>query len=693
MTGSDRNQRMGLDEAISWGLHQFTCWGVLATDARLIVTGWNRWLENQSGRPAGEVVGRNLLEVFPELVSRRFDRFYRQALTGQVVLLSQRFHKYLIRMPPAEADSPLPEMRQSVHIAPLAEGEEVVGTLTLIEDVTQRVAYEEELGASARHQAALALLSQRALSGGELSALMNKAATVAAETLGVEVGEISEFHPGGAASVVITTRDWSDGSAAGKTHPADASSLAALVLQSSEPVVLNNLTQETRFKAARLRERGVVSGAVVKIVRRGGVFGMLAVYAMSQRAFNADHLQFLQAIANVLGMAIERKDLETALRGQVEALAAADRRKDEFLAMLGHELRNPLAPIRHATGVLQRKAPPDPDLVWARDVIDRQVQQMTRLVDDLLDVSRITRGKVNFHKEPVELAAVVARAVETCRPILDTRKHQFSVSLPAEPLRLEADAARLAQILGNLLNNAAKYTPAGGRVELTATREGGDIVIRVRDTGVGIPAEMLPSIFDLFMQVDRSLDRSEGGLGIGLTLVRSLVALHGGRVAAFSDGPGQGSEFVVHLPALPAEAVSNEGDSVDCPVPGQAVPSRRILVVDDNQDSAESLAMLLRIYGHTVRTAYDGPAALNVAHDFSPDVVLLDIGLPGFSGMEVVRRIRSDPGFRDALVVAMTGYGQDEDRQRSQAAGFNAHLVKPVDLDRLQSLLVQYGNR
>jgi signal transduction histidine kinase/ActR/RegA family two-component response regulator len=384
----------------------------------------------------------------------------------------------------------------------------------------------------------------------------------------------------------------------------------------------------------------------------------------------------------------EAKQVQLRLQEQTAALQEADRRKNEFLAMLAHELRNPLAPIRNAVQILHRKGSPEPEPRWAREVIERQVEQMTRMVEDLLDVSRITQGKLKLQKEPVELARVVARAVEMVRPLLDARRHRLTVQVPSDPLWLEADPPRLVQVVGNLLTNAAKYTNEGGEISLTAERQESEAILKVKDSGIGIPAELLPRLFEPFMQEERSLDRENGGLGIGLALVRSLVDLHGGRVQAFSGGRGQGSEFVVCLPARnetpPASAETKP------PSRGEKTHGRRVLVVDDNVDSAESLALLLRVTGHEVRTAHNGPAALETAQAFAPEIVLLDIGLPRMDGLEVARRMRQDLGLTNALLVAMTGYGQDEDRRRSQEAGFNAHLVKPVDLDELNEFLEHY---
>jgi CheY-like chemotaxis protein len=365
------------------------------------------------------------------------------------------------------------------------------------------------------------------------------------------------------------------------------------------------------------------------------------------------------------------------------------RRKNEFLAMLAHELRNPLAPIRNAALILQANGVEPAQQQWAAGIVHRQVQQLTRLVDDLLDVSRITRGKIQLHPEPSDVAAVVTRAVEISRPLLDQRKHTLHVCLPPEPVRAVLDPVRVSQVLANLLNNAAKYTEEGGTVCLTAERAGDELVFRVRDTGIGIQPEMLPHVFDMFTQADRSLDRSQGGLGIGLTLVRRLVELHGGRVEAHSAGPQQGSEFVARLPfraEAPAPAANGENTS---PAPA---PRFRVLVVDDNVDSAESVALLLQTMGQVVQTAYDGATALEAVESFGPDVVLLDIGLPGMDGYEVARELRRR-GLTDVILVALTGYGQQEDQARARAAGFDHHLVKPADVALLPELFASFRAR
>ncbi|HEY3968173.1 MAG TPA: response regulator [Planctomycetaceae bacterium] len=372
-------------------------------------------------------------------------------------------------------------------------------------------------------------------------------------------------------------------------------------------------------------------------------------------------------------------------RSYAAALQEADRRKDEFLAVLAHELRNPLAPIRNAVEFLRAKVPPTPDLVWARDVIDRQAEQLSRLVDDLLDVSRVSRGKIELRRETVPLRSVVESAIEASRPLIDSRRHELIVDIPAEQVLLHADPTRLSQILMNLLNNAAKYMDGGGRIWLIAEQQAENVTIRVKDAGVGISAAMLPRIFEIFTQVDSTLERSEGGLGIGLTLVKRLVELHGGTVHAHSEGPGQGSEFIVRLPIAPQQDVASQAASAETQ---KIVPlaRHRILVVDDNRDSANSLAMLLRVMGHEVRTAFDGLEALEVIGHFRPETVLMDIGLPKLNGYDAARRVRTDFG-SEIVLIALTGWGQEDDRRRSKEAGFDFHLTKPVELGALQEML------
>ncbi len=383
----------------------------------------------------------------------------------------------------------------------------------------------------------------------------------------------------------------------------------------------------------------------------------------------------------------DRRRLEEELRRRAEELAAADRRKDEFLAMLAHELRNPLAPISNALEAIRLARSNPAATEEALNIARRQIGHMARLLDDLLDVSRFTRGKVHLRKVPVDLTTILRQAVETSRPLIEKSGHEFLTSFPAETVWLDGDPTRLAQIVANLLNNAAKYTDRGGRIALVADREGDEAVVRVRDNGIGLSAEMLPRVFDLFAQADRSLDRSQGGLGIGLTLVRSLVQLHDGNVSVESRGPGQGSEFIVRLPASSRAQSTPVANKDATSAEESAYPLLRLLVVDDSQDSARSLARVLKLWGYEVRVAHDGLEAIEAASAQAFDVILLDIGLPGINGYEVAERLRDQFGSARPVLVALTGYGQAEDLARSQSVGFDDHLVKPVNLERLRAML------
>lgn len=382
----------------------------------------------------------------------------------------------------------------------------------------------------------------------------------------------------------------------------------------------------------------------------------------------------------------ERRRLEGELRQRAADLAEDDRRKDEFLATLAHELRNPLAPIRNAVRVLHIKGPPDPQLQWARDVIDRQVAQMARLLDDLLDISRITRNKLELRRQKVDLATVVQLALETSRPLIEAAGHRLDVLLPDSPVPLDADPTRLAQVFSNLLNNAAKYSDPGSHIRLSAELRAQEVIVSVVDTGIGIAPEHLPQLFEMFSQVTPAIERSQGGLGIGLALVRGLVEMHQGRVEAYSEGPGAGSTFRVRLPlALAAPVPEPEQALLEDPAPkaGRA----RVLVVDDNVDAAATLAMMLRLQGHEVAVAHDGPEAVAQARAFRPELILLDLGLPGLNGYEVARQVRAFPWGKEVRIVALTGWGQESDRSRSKEAGFDDHLVKPVEIAAIESLL------
>jgi PAS domain S-box-containing protein len=417
--------------------------------------------------------------------------------------------------------------------------------------------------------------------------------------------------------------------------------------------------------AAPIRDsNGEVSGAVMVF---HDVTARRRVEADSERLYKAAQIE----IAN-------RESAEAALRD-------ADRRKDEFLATLAHELRNPLAPIRQAALISKALGATEAQKRWSHDVIARQVQHMSLLLDDLLDISRVTRGRLALRMQPTDLASVIEAAVETARPAIDGKRHVLSVEMPTEPVRFTADPLRVAQVLSNLLTNAAKYTDPEGQIRLTAGCESDDVVIRVADTGIGISAAALPRVFNMFSQVHSTTDRSEGGLGIGLALARGLIDLHEGKLEASSAGLGCGSEFTVRLPRR-AVTEAPHGES-NAAATSDMIRHRRILIADDNRDSAETLAALLRMDGHEVTAVHDGPVALSAFVELKPQVALLDIGMPGLTGYEVARKMRQLASGASLTLIAITGWGQDVDKARAVAAGFDHHLTKPVDPRRLAELL------
>ena len=430
----------------------------------------------------------------------------------------------------------------------------------------------------------------------------------------------------------------------------------------------------------------VVSYLAVPVVSRskeviGGLF-----FGHSQPGMFTERAERLvTGIAAQAAIAIDNARLYERLRDSAERLAESDRRKDEFLATLAHELRNPLAPMRNALKLMQL-APGRPEIgAQAEALIGRQLEHLLRLVDDLLDLSRISLGKIELHRARVDLAEVMQSAIETAQPHIEQLGHTLEVYLPTDAIVLEGDAVRLAQVFANLLNNASKYTARGGRLALVAERYGNEVEVVVRDNGIGIPSEMLPRVFDMFTQADSSLEKSHGGLGIGLTIVKRLVELHGGRVEARSEGRGRGSEFIVRLPL--AESVSPIQSVSIADGTSAAASARRVLVVDDNTDAAASLALVLEMLGHETRVAADGSTALAMAESFCPDLVLLDIGLPGMNGFDVCERMRAQPWGRGAMLVALSGWGQSEHKERARAAGFDHYFIKPIDPEELQRLL------
>jgi signal transduction histidine kinase/ActR/RegA family two-component response regulator len=543
---------------------------------------------------------------------------------------------------------------------------------------------DERLSTELEAMTRLHALSTRLFSTGRVEAALADVLENAIVTCGAALGNIQLYNPQLGGLEIIAQRgfmpDFLDHF---RLVRVDEGSACAQAMQRGE----RSIIEDVELDATYARHRAVAKAAGYRAVQStplkghdGKILGMLSTHFRAPHRPSDRDLRLLDLYARHAADLVERNRFEQALRD-------ADRRKDEFVATLAHELRNPLAPIRNAVQVLRIKKVSDPELCSARDIVDRQVQQMARLVDDLLDVSRITRGKVQLRKERIELSNAVRSAVEAVRPLIDAQAHQLTVTLPSAPVHLHADPIRLAQIFSNLLHNAAKFTEKGGHIWLTVEPQRDVVVVSVRDTGIGIAAEHLPHLFNMFSQVVPALQRSQGGLGIGLALVKGLVELHGGNVEVRSAGSGKGSEFTVRLPADETQE-KTEAESDGEAEKTTTQPKCCILVADDLRDTAESLAMMLRLAGHEVQTANDGLEAVQAAAAFRPDIALLDIGMPKMNGYEAARSIRREPWGKNIVLIAVTGWGQEDDKRRAVEAGFDHHLTKPVSPGALEKLLV-----
>ncbi len=463
--------------------------------------------------------------------------------------------------------------------------------------------------------------------------------------------------------------------------------LSGTVALTRRPLIAENVQTSDDPALAGIRRLGITAHAFFPLVAQDRLLGTLSFGTRQRAAFVPDDIAVMQVVCDQVAVSLERARLIEELSLRNYDLADADRRKDEFLAMLAHELRNPMAPIVNAVHLLRLPQAKGPVVQRALDAIDRQVGHMVRLVDDLLDLSRINTGKVELRKERVSLSTIIEHAVQTSAPLVQKQQHEFVVTMPPEDIRLIADRTRLTQVVANLLNNAAKYSPPGGRIELIAVHEGPEVVITVRDQGIGIRPEMLDSVFGLFVQSDRTADRSQGGLGIGLTLVKSLVEMHGGTVSAHSEGLGHGSEFVVRLPIIDTRTIPPPPPEPRLPAASAKGRGLRVMVVEDNADVRETMQDFLQLSGHHVTVAVDGPSAVEALIEQRPDVALVDIGLPGLDGYQVLTTLRERVGELPTVFIALTGYGRPQDRQKAFEAGFHDHLVKPVDSDALLRLL------
>lgn len=571
----------------------------------------------------------------------------------------------------------------SLTVSPVRDSQgTIIGASKVARDVTERkhaeaslLYSEQRLAAEAEGLAALNMRSARLWQSRSLREGVAEMLVTAIELLGADAGCVQLRNASGEFGLVAH-----QGLGECSAAVPDPTGLDELVISDAE---LDGPFEAQRSWARASGYRALVS--VPMIAADDTILGSISTLSHSPHRPADQQLRRLTLYLRQATDFIRREQLEQGLRQSEEALREADQRKDEFLALLAHELRNPLAPIRYALAAAKKPGRSPEQRQRSDEIIERQVEHMSRLLDDLLDISRITHGSLELKKTRTELTSVIGAAIETARPMLDDKKHGLSLDLPKEPVRLDADAVRLAQAFSNLLINAAKYTDTGGRIQLQAVREGDEAVISIRDNGIGIAPDMMPRLFRLFSQAHAPDARAEGGLGVGLALVRGLVTLHGGTVTAKSEGPGRGTEFVVRLPTgMPSEEPSRTEQTAEAAPAGAGM---RILVVDDNRDAADTCAMVLELSGHRVQTAYTAATALVRGATFRPQALVLDIGLPDLDGYQLAQRVRASDWGRDATLIAVTGWGQDEDRLRALTAGFDHHLTKPIAAEQLEALL------
>jgi PAS domain S-box-containing protein len=642
---------------------------IISKDMNGVITSWNRAAERLYGYTADEIVGKTISMLIPPDHTDDFPGILQRLRGGERI---DHYETVRIAKDGRRIDV-------SLTISPIRNAAgHIIGASKIAHDISERKRAE---ALARRHTERTRLLWEAAsvlLTTDEPDAMLRGLFAKLGVSLGIDAYLNYMLTEDGDGLRLVSWDGLPQEIAPAISKLEFGELISGRVALRRAPIVASRIQESDDPMLQLIKQVGIRAYASTPLAAGERLLGTLSFASRTRDAFEPDEVEFFQTISHYVTSAYERLRLIEQLRDQ-------DRLKDEFLATLAHELRNPLAPIR--TGVqLVRMAGHNPALIEKTSpMMERQIQHMVRLVDDLLDVSRISRNKLELRKEKIELGTLIQSALETSRPLIEAAGHELTVSVPPEPILLEADGVRLAQAFSNLLNNAAKYTPEGGRISLTADTEHGEVVVRVRDNGLGIPADKLSRIFEMFVQVDRSIGQSHGGLGIGLSLAKRLVQMHGGTIEAYSDGIGKGSEVVVRLPAAIVTRRSANGDG-SAPATARAA-SRRVLVVDDNRDSAEALATMLQLLGHDVATAHDGRAAVDGVRTFQPDVALLDIGMPHISGYEAARLIRQQPGGTDVFLVALTGWGHDDDKLRSLEAGFDAHLVKPVDVATIEKVL------
>ena len=650
------------------------------------IQSWNGAAERLFGYTAAEVIGKPIMIIVPPELRAEERLILDRLKRGERI-----DHFETVRMAKDGR-----RISVSLTVSPVRDPHGViVGASKIARDVSERHRSERELrltqGQLKAHANALARLNEctaRLWSCHTLQAGLEEILNSVVKLLGADKGHIQLLDDSGVLRIAAQLGFWLDFLQAFREVTTEDDSAPGRALRSRARTVIEDIETDSPYESLRPVARAADYRAVVStplIGPDGILVGMLSTYFKSAHRPTEQELGIVDLFARHACDFIRRCTMEQALRLREESLREGDRRKDEFLALLAHELRNPLAPVRYALAAMRKPGFTTEQRAHTNEVIERQVVHMARLLDDLLDVSRITRGSIELKKSSTELAPIIASAIDAARPTIDGKGHELSVDLPSEPVYLDVDAVRLTQVFSNLLINAAKYTDPQGTIRLHAVRADDGLTISIRDNGIGIAPEMLPRLFTLFSQARSTLDRSEGGLGVGLSLVRGIVTLHGGTVEARSAGLNHGSEFIVHLPL---------GTTVPEPVKVAITAKARpadggldVMIIDDNRDVADSCATLLELSGHRVRTAYAARRGLELAAVLPPEVMLLDIGLPDMSGYELATTIRAAPWGREMILVAVTGWGQEADRERAFHCGFDHHLTKPISTDALESLL------
>lgn len=649
---------------------------IISRDLDGRITSWNDAARRLFGRTADEMLGRPMDALVPEESrAQEADLLYRLRHGQKVAHIeSERLGAQGARVPVSMSLSPIRD-----------ELGEVAGSALIARDISERHRADRSLRERVRQLDVLAHASQSLILGEQDPATMRRELLERVRAAaGCEICLDYGVSEDGKSMLLQSSMGLSDAQRDEMACVPVADSPCGLVVQRKSRIVVDDLQQSPFERVRRLKEAGARCYVGYPLMAHGHVYGVAAFVSTSLDRFRGGDLLVIKSLCDQVSAMLERSHLVAELSRREQTLRKADQAKDEMIATLAHELRNPLAPLRNAVSILHHDLTDPRRVAWCRDIIERQVVQMSHLLEDLLDASRLTRRKIELRIERLELRRVIGQAVEAIQPLIDEKRHRLRLDLPAQPIVVHADLTRLTQVIANLLSNAAKYSDPGSDIVLRAWRDGETACVSVHDNGIGIAAEQLPLIFDMFSQLSPALERSSGGLGIGLALARGLTEQHGGTLQAHSDGPGMGSEFTLRLPigdATPKTAAAPRHPEAADP------PRRRLLVVDDNVDAAQTLAAMLSLHGQEVRTAYGGAEALQLAAQWQPDVALLDIGMPELNGYELCQRLRDQSPGRPPLFIACTGWGQEADRERAHDAGFDFHLVKPVDISSLLHLL------